>query len=205
MDDHFLKNIREKIKKTPGLTIGGLALALEKSESQTYRILNGDAPYQAHYTRQIREYVGIGSQIDREGNNMAVIDLVDLKTAHSLEQDKDVICRITLLKDMLPSNQAVSNLRIVKITGDHCSPDYAPGDYVFVDVARVLPEPPGVFLLWTGIGYKLQFCEHIRNSSPPVIKLLSLNKDAGYETTEESLSKLNIKGRVIGKISIQKN
>lgn len=203
MDDHFLKNIRETIKKAPGLTISGLAIALGKSEAQTYRILNGSAPYQAHYTRLIREYAGIGSRIDREGNNMVVIDLVDLKTGRSLEQDNDIICRITLLEAMLPREQNADNIRIVKVIGDHCSPEYAPGDYVFIDIANTIPEPPGTFLLWTGMGYKFQFCEHLHTSSPPVIKLSSTNKDAGYETVETPLSKINIKGRIIGKISIQ--
>ena len=203
MDDHFLENVRQTIKKTRGLTIGGLAIALGKSEAQTYRILNGSAPYQVHYTRAIKDYVGLGSPIDRQGNQMAALDLVDLKTAYSLEEEKDVICRMTVPEEMLPRGMAAEDIKIVKMIGDHCAPEYKQGDYVFINTAQKLPEPPGVFLLWTGMGYKFQFCEHILSSAPPLIRISSPNKQAAYAPAETPLSKLSLKGRVFGKISMQ--
>ncbi|MCE7887994.1 MAG: hypothetical protein DYH13_10910 [Alphaproteobacteria bacterium PRO2] len=203
MDDNFLAHVREKIKKTRGLSVAGLALQMHKSESQTYRILNGDAPYQPHYTRIIRDYVGIGSRMDRTGNEMAVVDLIDLRAANSFERDEDVIARITLLEEMLPLNVDSKLVKLVKVVGDHCAPEYKPGEYVFIDTSQTVPEPPGIFLLWTGVGYKFQLCEHIFASNPPRVRLSSIA--AGYSPVEISLAGADIRGRAIGKISIPKN
>ena len=203
MDENFLKNVRAKIKGSADLSIAGLAVLLGKSESQTYRILDGSAPYKTHYTRIMREYVGIGTRLDREGNTMAVIDLVDLKTASSLENEGDVICRVTLLETMLPFDTDPKSIKLIKVTGDHCEPEYKPGEYAFVNIDKTMPEPPGVFLLWSGVGYKLQFCEHVFGSEPAEVKISSTNKVADYSPTQVSFSKANLKGRVIGKISIR--
>lgn len=205
MEEDFLKNIRETIKNTPGLTIKGLAAAMDKSQAQTYRILNGNAPYKSYYTPMIREYVGFRSNGNENLTDMVEINIVDLKTVHSLNQEKDVLYSISLPQIMLPREQNASNVKVVKVTSDHCAPEYSPGDYALIDVVRTVPEPPDVFLIWTGIGYKLQFCEHVLGSAPPAVKLSSLNKKAGYDAVETPLSKIDIKGRVIGKISIRRD
>lgn len=205
MEEQFLEETRATIKNTPGLTIKGLADAMDKSQAQTYRILNGNAPYKSYYTRLIREYVGFRNERNQNATDMIEVDIVDLKTVHSLDQEKDILYSMSLPRIMLPREQEASNVKIVKVTSDHCAPDYVPGDYALIDIARTIPEPPDVFLIWTGIGYKLQFCEHVLGSTPPAVKLSSLNKEAGYDTAETPLSKIDIKGRVLGKISIRRD
>lgn len=197
-----MANIKAKIKDTPDLSVEGLAKRLGKSAPQTYRILNGKSPYQPRYTRILREYVGIGPRMDREGNQMAVIDLVDLSDVHCFEGEKDIICRLTLPEGMLPERIDQRAIKLVKVPGDHCAPDYKPGEYIFVDTSKRMPEPPGVFLFWSGAGYKLQFCEHIFGSKPAMIRLFSTNKAVEYAITEAPLDGTSIIGRVFGKISI---
>ena len=205
MDDHFLDNVKQTIKQTPGLTVKGLAQRLGKSEAQTYRILKGEAPYHIHYTRIIRNYVGVGSRIDRDGDNMAVIDLVDLKSESSFELEEDVICRMTFPEILFPARCELKSIKLIVVTGDHCAPDYRPGDYVFVDTAQTAPEPPGVFLLWTGMGFRLQFCEHLLGSNPVRVRLSSLNTGSGYGPVECTLDDIHLMGRIIGKISVQRD
>lgn len=92
---------------------------------------------------------------------------------------------------------AAAELRVIRIYGDSMQPVFNPGDRVLVDISDVSPSPPGLFVLWDGLGMLIKRVEFVPYSRPEVINLLSAN--AAYPTHTLPLSEVKIRGRVIGK------
>jgi phage repressor protein C with HTH and peptisase S24 domain len=44
------------------------------------------------------------------------------------------------------------DLHIVTIDGDSMEPLLSSGDCIMVDTSRRVPAPPGIFVIWDGIG-----------------------------------------------------
>jgi len=89
-------------------------------------------------------------------------------------------------------------LAVIKVAGDSMEPDYQAGERVLVDRSHVLPSPPGVYVLWDGLGLVLKRVEVIFGSEDPVmIRISSINQ--AYGTYERALSEVHINGRVVGK------
>lgn len=88
-------------------------------------------------------------------------------------------------------------LAIVQVSGDSMEPDYRPGERVMVDLDATAPTPPGIFVLWDGLGLVLKRVELLMNTDPPQLKISSIN--SAYETYERLADEVVINGRVIGK------
>jgi phage repressor protein C with HTH and peptisase S24 domain len=87
-----------------------------------------------------------------------------------------------------------SQLRIMHVEGDSMAPTLLGGDAVLVDMTRQLPNPPGIFVLDDGMGLVAKRLEHIPNSDPPAVRVISDNKFyPEYERTAEEI-------RIIGRI-----
>ena len=88
-----------------------------------------------------------------------------------------------------------ANLRIITIDGDSMEPLLASGDRVLVDTAQRVPAPPGIFVIWDGLGIVAKRIEHIPTAEPSRIVIKSVNPLYGdYERPTEEV---NIIGRVI--------
>ena len=88
-----------------------------------------------------------------------------------------------------------ANLRIITIDGDSMEPLLASGDRVLVDTAQRVPAPPGIFVIWDGLGIVAKRIEHIPTAEPSRIVIKSVNPLYGdYERPTEEV---NIVGRVI--------
>ncbi len=198
----FLVDVRDRIDATPGKSVAGLAAELDLSRSQAWRILTGKAELKPWHMAIMRKYVGIGDLRDRTGKELAVIEFVELQAANSFEKEEDVICNISLHDEMLPVNIDKKKVKIIRVISDHCSPDYKLNDFALVDTGQVTPEPSGVFLIWTGLGFKFQHCSYIVGSSPASVRLSSKKKGPEYDAVEVPLSKIKIKGRIIGKLAL---
>ena len=86
------------------------------------------------------------------------------------------------------------HLRIMHVEGDSMAPTLLGGDAVLVDMTRLLPNPPGIFVLDDGMGLVAKRLEHIPNSDPPAVRVISDNKlYPEYERTAEEI-------RIIGRI-----
>lgn len=82
-----------------------------------------------------------------------------------------------------------ANLRIMHVEGDSMMPTLHDGDVVLVDVGRALPTPPGIFVLFDGMGLVAKRLEHIPNSEPPQVRIISDNTlYSPYERTAEEIS-----------------
>ena len=87
-----------------------------------------------------------------------------------------------------------SNLRIMHVEGDSMTPTLNSGDVVLVDTSRRMPTPPGIFVLHDGMGLVAKRLEHIPNSDPPQVRIVSDNTH--YSPYERLVDEMNIVGRI---------
>ena len=87
-----------------------------------------------------------------------------------------------------------SQLRIMKVEGDSMEPTLMNGDTVLVDMGRPLPNPPGIFVLDDGLGLVAKRLQHVPNSDPPAVRVISDNKH--YPEYERTAEEINIIGRI---------
>ncbi len=84
---------------------------------------------------------------------------------------------------------------MVEVQGDSMEPTLRPGDHVIVDTANRAPSPPGIFVLWDGIGSVVKRVEHIHGSDPATYRIISDNPK--HNPYERSAGEANIVGRVV--------
>lgn len=85
-------------------------------------------------------------------------------------------------------------LRIMHVEGDSMLPTLHSGDVVLVDLSRRSPTPPGIFVVFDGMGLVAKRLEHIPNHDPPVVRLISDNPI--YSPYERTADEINIIGRI---------
>ena len=89
-----------------------------------------------------------------------------------------------------------AELRIITVLGDSMEPTLLPGQRVLVDTADRRPSPPGVFVVWDGLGLVVKRVQLLPHTDPPRVKITSDNQN--YEPYERTLDEAYIQGRVIG-------
>jgi phage repressor protein C with HTH and peptisase S24 domain len=87
------------------------------------------------------------------------------------------------------------DLHIVTIDGDSMEPLLSSGDRVMIDTSRRVPVPPGIFVIWDGMGIVAKRIEHVPQSDPPLVTIKSVN--TGYQAYERTADEVNIIGRVV--------
>jgi phage repressor protein C with HTH and peptisase S24 domain len=87
-----------------------------------------------------------------------------------------------------------ANLRIMHVEGDSMMPTLHDDDIVLVDLGRRSPTPPGIFVLHDGMGLVAKRLEHVANSDPPRLRIISDNPF--YKPYEVSGEEINIIGRI---------
>jgi len=87
------------------------------------------------------------------------------------------------------------DLHIVTIDGDSMEPLLGSGDRILIDTSQRVPVPPGIFVIWDGMGIVAKRVEHVPHSEPPKIVIKSVNPE--YQTYERDVEEVNIVGRVI--------
>ena len=58
-----------------------------------------------------------------------------------------------------------------------------------------MPVPPGIFVIWDGMGVVAKRVEHIPHSDPPKVVIQSVNP--AYQTYEREAEEVSVIGRVI--------
>lgn len=84
---------------------------------------------------------------------------------------------------------------IVEVIGDSMTPTLLPGQRVVVDTKDKSPSPPGIFVVWDGIGLVLKRAEGLAHTDPARVKISSDNPK--YEPYERVIDEAFIQGRVI--------
>ena len=87
-----------------------------------------------------------------------------------------------------------ANLRIMHVEGDSMMPTLNSGDVVLVDLSRKSPTPPGIFVLFDGMGLVAKRLENIPNNDPPKVRVISDN--TFYRPYERTADEVSIIGRI---------
>jgi hypothetical protein len=69
------------------------------------------------------------------------------------------------------------------------------GDRILIDTSQRVPAPPGIFVIWDGMGLVAKRVEHIPNSDPPKVVIKSVNPE--YQSYERIAEEVNVVGRVV--------
>ena len=88
-----------------------------------------------------------------------------------------------------------ADLRMITIDGDSMEPLLSTGDRILIDVSQRIPVPPGIFVIWDGMGLVAKRIEHEPNSEPPKVVIKSVNPE--YETYERDAEEVHVIGRVV--------
>jgi phage repressor protein C with HTH and peptisase S24 domain len=94
------------------------------------------------------------------------------------------------------STAPADELRIITVMGDSMEPTLQPGQRVLVDTGDRMPSPPGVFVVWDGLGLVVKRLQVLPHSDPPRVKITSDNTK--YDAYERTMDEAYIQGRVIG-------
>jgi hypothetical protein len=94
------------------------------------------------------------------------------------------------------STAPADELRIITVLGDSMEPTLLPGQRVLVDTGDRMPSPPGIFVVWDGLGLVVKRLQVLPHSDPPRVKIASDNPK--YDAYERTLDEAYIQGRVIG-------
>lgn len=127
------------------------------------------------------------------GNSLAVDHIQD--GDHIAER---VVATWQMPRDVMRGHTSAGEdaLRIITVLGDSMEPDLPPGARVMVDTTDRLPTPPGVFVLYDGLGLVVKRVEHLPFSDPSTVRIASDNPR--YTPYERTLEEAHIQGRVIG-------
>jgi phage repressor protein C with HTH and peptisase S24 domain len=87
------------------------------------------------------------------------------------------------------------DLRMITIHGDSMEPLLSSGDRIMLDTSQRVPVPPGIFVIWDGMGLVAKRVEHVPHSDPPKVVIKSVNPE--YETYERDAEEVHVVGRVV--------
>lgn len=88
-------------------------------------------------------------------------------------------------------------IKIITVVGDSMEGTFRPFERVMVDTTDTVPTPPGIFVVYDGLGLVVKRVEHIPHSDPPTVRITSDNPR--YQPYERTLGEAYIQGRVLGR------
>ena len=94
------------------------------------------------------------------------------------------------------SSAPASDLRIIAVMGDSMEPTLQPGQRILVDAGDTRPSPPGIFVVWDGLGLVVRRVALVPESDPARVRITCDNPK--YDAGERTIDEAHIQGRVIG-------
>ena len=79
--------------------------------------------------------------------------------------------------------------------GDSMEPLASHGDRLLIDNGERDPVPPGILVVWDGMGLGTKRIEHVPHSDPPWVRLKSANPE--YDSYECLADEIRIVGRAV--------
>lgn len=90
---------------------------------------------------------------------------------------------------------APASLRLLFVRGDSMEPTLHDGDIILTDISKTIPSPPGIFVLFDGLGLVAKRLEYVNGSEPPAVRIISDNPQ--YGAYERPVADMRIIGRVV--------
>ena len=87
------------------------------------------------------------------------------------------------------------DLRMITVDGNSMEPLLSTGDRILIDVSRQVPVPPGIFIIWDGMGLVAKQIEHVPSSEPPTVVIKSANPE--YDSYQRLADEIRIVGRAV--------
>lgn len=169
-------------------------LAIAKALGCTVADLTGERPVRqerraAADTVEIVElevHAGSGMGIDGDGTLMTSDENVAIVGVHTMPSAS--------FREAY--GMSSSRIRILAVKGNSMEPKLWPGQRVMVDIEDRTPSPPGIFVVWDGLGLVLKYVEVVANSEPLRVRISSAN--AAFQAYERNIGEAYINGRVVG-------
>ena len=86
-------------------------------------------------------------------------------------------------------------LKLITISGDSMAPVLEHGNTVMLDTDQTRPSPPGIFILFDGLGLVAKRIELVPSTSPQVLRICSENQ--AYTNYQRTIDEVQIIGRVV--------
>ncbi len=207
-----LKERLHQAIQNKGLNTSQLAKASDVRSSFIYDILNGKSTNPSiKKMAKLSEVLGIElsdlmgfeqKSYRSQSDESEYVTISTMLEAASLDghdstieekQGKPYYFRKHWIKERLQTRP--ENLRMIFVQGDSMEPTLCQGDMVLIDITKKRPSPPGIFILFDGLGLVAKRLEVQPNSTPPTLRILSDN--AQYKPYEQPLSDIDITGRVV--------
>lgn len=137
---------------------------------------------------------------DGDGNGRTIrIEELDIRAGGGLLDETAKVVAVWQVPNGVVrgySTAPAAELRFVTVIGDSMEPTLQAGQRVLVDTGDRNPSPPGVFVVWNGLGLAIKRVQMLPQSEPPRVKISSDNLK--YDPCERALAEAYIQGRVIG-------
>ena len=87
------------------------------------------------------------------------------------------------------------DLRMIPVDGDSLELLLSSGNHTLIDVSQRVPVPPGLFVIWDGMGLVAKRIEHVPRSEPPKVVIKSVNPE--YASYKRFAEEVRLVGRTL--------
>ena len=117
----------------------------------------------------------------------------------SVVDSQNIIAEWRLSRDLVryATNAPTDRIKILTVVGDSMPGVFNPFDKVIVDTTDTQPTPPGIFVVFDGLGLVIKRVRYIQHSDPMTVEIMSDNPK--YPPYQRTLDEAYIQGRVLGK------
>ena len=216
----MLKNRIKEFRELRGLSQRELAERLGTSQQQIDRLEKKEKDIKTNWLFNISKVLNVSvSDLTGENKDLGVASIKEIdvyggcgSAAEAMVTNTTDKYGNTITADAVRQSWLVpyeylneirctpEDTRIIEALGDSMVPTIFSGDKVIVDVSSKgkIPSPPGIFVIWDGMGVAIKRIEYIPNSDPPAIRVISDNPN--HPPFERTCDECQIIGRVIGLI-----
>ncbi|MFO0389490.1 MAG: XRE family transcriptional regulator [Alphaproteobacteria bacterium] len=149
-------------------------------------LANTETPYTGHTKskQQTSEFSAIAF-VSLDTQSGRIISHIDYSPGFQM--------RIDWLEQTL--GLSIDNAKFFRITSDDMSPKLIRGDVVLIDTSNTKPSPPGLFLIFDGVGLTVRNIAYIKNPKNKRISVRSENQ-SDYKD-DRDLDDVLIVGRIV--------